>query len=306
MACIGFRALRVSGAPAFLKAHRAWHCRQREHTARASFRGAFVTLRDDIPPQAQASWPFVKRVFEHEVVDSTNDVAARLVRDPVCSLPLAVWAHRQTRGRGRGSHTWWSDDGSLTFTLAIDPAAHGLAQVLEPRVALGTAVAVIEAIRELGYGQTGLGIRWPNDLECGGRKLGGILPEVVELEAGRRLLIGVGLNVRTNLADAPDEVQAMATSLATMFSSGIEHELMPRLLAAILRHFAAILRPLSIGDPELGARWNELDVLRGCLVRVDAGSHVVEGRAVGIDALGALCLDHRGATIELFGGTVLR
>ena len=67
------------------------------------------------------------RLIERDVVESTNDVAAELVRAKAVPLPLAVWAHRQTRGRGRGSQRWWSDAGSLTFTIAIDPGAHGLA-----------------------------------------------------------------------------------------------------------------------------------------------------------------------------------
>ena len=145
------------------------------------------------------SWPFVRTMVERDVVDSTSDVAAALVRERSAVLPLAVWAHRQTRGRGRGTHEWWSDAGSLTFTLAIDPAAHGLTLTNEPKIALSTAVAVIDAMGELGFGEAGIGIRWPNDLECAGRKLGGILPERLESSDGHRVLIGVGLNVRTNL-----------------------------------------------------------------------------------------------------------
>ena len=121
--------------------------------------------------------------------------------------------------------------------MAIDPAAHGLAQMALPRVALATAVAVIDALGEAGFREPDLGIRWPNDLECGGRKLGGILPEPVELDDGHRLLIGVGLNVQTNLDQAPVEVRAMATSLATLSSGAIENELQPRLLGGDLPEF---------------------------------------------------------------------
>jgi BirA family transcriptional regulator, biotin operon repressor / biotin---[acetyl-CoA-carboxylase] ligase len=263
-----------------------------------------VTLQDDVP--AKASWPFVRTMVERDVVLSTSDVAAQLVRSVTVALPLAVWAHWQTRGRGRGSHEWWSDAGSLTFTIAIDPPAHGLGQMALPRVALATAVAVIDAIGELGFGELSLGIRWPNDLECGGKKLGGILPEVVNLADGERLLIGVGLNVQTKLEAAPEEVRAMATSLEAVWSGAIAKDLSPRLLAAILRRFEAILGRLASADAALAGRWNELDVLRGRRVRVDVGSHVVEGRGCGIDALGALCLDDGRVMDRIFGGTVLR
>src|SRR5262249_36978593 len=151
------------------------------------------------------------------------------------ALPLAVRARRQTSGRGRGDHTWWSDAGSLTFTLAIEPAEHSLARSLEPRVALSTAVAVIDALDELGFSHADIGIRWPNDLECAGGKLGGILPETIDHEGRHYLLVGVGLNVTTNLHEAPALVQANATSLAALSSSPLEADLPMRLLAAIFR-----------------------------------------------------------------------
>jgi BirA family transcriptional regulator, biotin operon repressor / biotin---[acetyl-CoA-carboxylase] ligase len=263
-----------------------------------------VTLREDIPTETR--WPFVRTMVERDVALSTNDVAAGLVRERGAALPLAVWAHRQTRGRGRASHDWWSDAGSLTFTIGIDPAEHGLAQMVLPRVALSTAVAVIDALSELGFRDPDLGIRWPNDLECGGRKLGGILPEAVAIGDGHRLLIGVGLNVMTNFDEAPAEVRAMATSLAVLSSGTIDDGLPRRLLAAIFRHFESILGGLVIGDSQLRARWNELDLLRGRPVRVDVGTQVISGLGRGIDGDGALCVDDGRTTIRLFGGTVLR
>ena len=238
-----------------------------------------MTLCGDDP--GKTTWPFVKTIVERDVVRSTNDVAADLVRAGAVALPLLVWAHRQTSGRGRGDHDWWSDCGSLTFTIAIDPPAHGLAWMALPCVALATAVAVIDAIGELGFGGLGLGIRWPNDIECGGRKLGGILPEVVNTGDGDRLLIGVGLNVETNLTEAPEEVRAMATSLAAVSSLAQATELQPRLLAAILREIERVVGRLASADSALSARWSELDTLRNQTVRVDVGSHVVVGRRTG-------------------------
>ena len=156
------------------------------------------------PDQGTTAWPLVRDLLEYGVLDSTNDRAALDVREGNVRLPLAV-GRNQIRGRGRGTNPWWSDSGSLTFTLAIDPRAHDLTVESEPKLALSTAVAVIDAVSELDLGSPALGIRWPNDLEVGGRKLGGILPERIETGRGLRLLIGVGINVLTSLADAPDE-----------------------------------------------------------------------------------------------------
>jgi BirA family biotin operon repressor/biotin-[acetyl-CoA-carboxylase] ligase len=256
---------------------------------------------------AEASaWPFVKTTVVYEVIDSTSDRAASLVREGTAALPLAVWARSQTQGRGRGGHEWWSDGGSLTFTLAIDPAAHGLTVANEPALALATAVAVIDALDELELGDPSIGIRWPNDVEANGRKLGGILPERIETEHGRRILIGIGLNVETDLAGAPAEVRAMATSLAELRAKPIGSGPSRRLMPAILGQFESILERLAKADPSLHARWNRLDLLREKWVRVDLRARQIAGRGQGIDDQGALCLDNGQERLRVFGGCVLR
>jgi BirA family biotin operon repressor/biotin-[acetyl-CoA-carboxylase] ligase len=251
-------------------------------------------------------WPFVGTTLVLDEVESTSDEAAQLVRRGSVALPLCVWARRQSGGRGRGTHSWWSDDGSLTFTLAVDPAAHGLAAESEPMLALAAAVAVIEALGELGFRSPALGIRWPNDIQVGDRKLGGILPERVDTPHGHRLLIGVGLNVSTDLATMPAEVRPMATSLAAVGADVVEPESLPRLLSAILGRFGLVLGRLAARDPELAARWNALDLLRDQWVTVDLGPRVIAGRGAGIDEDGALCLDEGAKRYRTFGGQVLR
>jgi len=253
-----------------------------------------------------SGWPFAGTMLAYAVVESTSDCASDLLNRGVDALPLVVWAKTQTQGRGRGSHQWWSDAGSLTFTIAIDPAAHGLAVEHEPKLALATAVAVIDAVLELELGRPTIGIRWPNDLEVDGLKLGGILPERLATAHGNRVLIGIGLNVCTRLADAPAEVRTMATSLADLHAGQLDAEVSPRLLSAILRRFESILGRLVDGDPELAAQWNGLDLLRDRWVSVDRGTNVVAGWGRGIDHDGAFCLDDGRQLIRLFGGRVLR
>jgi BirA family transcriptional regulator, biotin operon repressor / biotin---[acetyl-CoA-carboxylase] ligase len=258
-------------------------------------------VRDDA-----GSWPFVKSMIVRDEVDSTNDRAAELVRAGEVDLPLCVWAARQTRGRGRGNHRWWSDSGSLTFTLAIDPAAHGLVPASEPRLALATAVAVIDALADLDFNAPALGIRWPNDLEIDGRKLGGILPERVETDHGHRILIGVGINISTDMAAAPAEVRSMATSLSAIRGTPLGAATSPRLLAAILEDFSSVLDRLARSDLALSDRWKTLDLLRDAWVTVDLGNRIASGHGCGIDEEGALCLDQGGTIQRLLGGRVLR
>lgn len=246
--------------------------------------------------------PFIRALVERDLVESTNDLAREFALAGAHDLPLAIRALRQTRGRGRGSHTWWSDAGSLTCTLLIDPNAHALRREHEPTVALATAVAIVDAISEFSP-RDRLGLRWPNDVELGGRKLGGILPERIVTPFGPRLAIGIGLNVTTDLSKAPDDVRRLAVSLAETCARAPTTD---AIFLSILQQFANAIDRLAQDDHTLASRWDSLDLLRGCLVEVDLGPRIVAGVGRGIDRAGALCLEGDGEVVRLFGGQVLR
>jgi BirA family biotin operon repressor/biotin-[acetyl-CoA-carboxylase] ligase len=240
------------------------------------------------------------------VVDSTSGLARCLLLQGVDELPLVVWADSQTLGKGQRDSEWWSDEGSLTFTIAIDPRDYALRVEQEPRLSLATALAVINAIEALGLVAPGIGIRWPNDIELGGRKLGGILPERVDTKDGHRLIIGVGLNVLTRLDRAPTAVGRMATSLSAFQQGPLDASVLLRLLAAILSEFPRQLELLAEDSAELAREWQSLNLLRDQHVEVNLGSRIVSGRVVAIDAEGALCLDDGNEIQRLFAGQVLR
>jgi|SRR5579864_5918440 len=250
-------------------------------------------------------FPFVKTVEYREVVTSTSDVAKELVCDAKVALPLLVWAKKQTAGRGREGRTWWSDEGSLTFTLVIDPAKHALRAEHEPRLALATAVAVVDALVPVMPGKA-IGIRWPNDVEVEGRKLAGILPERVETLAGPRLLIGVGLNVRTRLADAPPEIQRLAIAIEELQPDRRAKADPEHLLRFTLGRFEEVLPALAANDPALAQRWNALDCLAGRWVQVSVGRRIVAGLGLGIDETGGLRLVDLGEQFTIHGGHILR
>lgn len=252
-----------------------------------------------------SSEPFVKTWERRDVVESTSDLARELVVTSDVTCPLVVTARRQTRGRGRGRNSWWSDEGSLTFTIALDPGAHGLRPDHEPKLALAAAVALIDALAPW-LADTPAGVRWPNDVEVRKRKLAGILPERVETPRGVRLLVGIGLNGLSRLDDAPPEVSRMAVSLADLAAGPLSVEDLDAAFAAILDRFASILGPLSDDAPGLAARWGALDALRDQMVRVDLGPRILRGRAGGIAASGALRLEDEHGVREIFGGRVLR
>lgn len=256
---------------------------------------------------ASAPFPFVRSVTRLREVDSTSTEARRrLLADSPCELPLLILADRQTAGRGRGANAWWSDSGSLTFTVAIDPAAHGIDTSHEPRLALSLGAFLAEGFVAAGWLPGGrVGIRWPNDIECAGRKLAGILLERIQTPAGTRTLLGVGVNVSTQFVDAPADVSRLATSLAN--EGPIAPDAHEQVLLCALEAMRLAVEDVASSDESQCARWNAHDLLRGERVRVDLGNRVVEGIGRGIDAAGHLCLDTvESGLVRLSGGRVLR
>ncbi len=257
---------------------------------------------------SQSGFPFVSTVVHRRTVNSTNALARGLLLQGLDSLPLLAWADTQTFGKGQRDSLWWSDAGSLTFSIGVDPPAHGLRRDQEPRVSLAMALSVIKAINMLGWANPGIGIRWPNDLEIGDRKLGGILPELLETGGGHRLLIGVGLNVLTCLDQAPVEIKRMATSISALQASPLEVDSIPRLLDGILRQFDQEIQALAADSSGQAQEWDRLNLLRGQVVQVNLGARVITGWVDAIDAQGALLLRDQDTSQahRLFGGQVLR
>ena len=194
-------------------------------------------------------------------VDSTNTRAMALGRDPQAgaTAPTVVVAWRQTAGRGRAGRQWQAQPGhTLTFSLGLPlnlQAVPGGGSALS----LAAGLAVAESLRTLP-GQPPVQLKWPNDLQVAGRKLGGLLIEAqapAHLPAGERwVVIGVGLN----LGPTPAEWQAQRVALADLGCTLTPGVAMALLVPALLQ---AAHRFGQQGFAPLQARWQALHALQG-------------------------------------------
>ena len=64
------------------------------------------------------SLPDLKRVHLFEEIDSTSDFGKQLAKADD-QFPALIYAHRQTKGRGRGDKKWISDGNSMTFSFVL-------------------------------------------------------------------------------------------------------------------------------------------------------------------------------------------
>ena len=130
-----------------------------------------------------------------------------------------------------------------------------------------------------------------------GKKVVGILTETASVE-GRvsYVVVGIGINVRHDAQDLPEELRAVATSL--LLASGRE---VPRgnLAAEIYNGLDGWYREFSAGRLEtILARGRERSAILGSPVDVLAGAERWSGLAVDLDADGALLVRKENGTIR--------
>ena len=124
-----------------------------------------------------------------QTIDSTNSYLKRNYRelDDLCF----VSAEQQSAGRGRQQRSWDSESGqNLLFSVLIkEKELIGHYEELS----IVSAYAILKVLQR--YGIDELGIKWPNDVYAGHKKICGILLESVSADQLDCLIIGIGLNV---------------------------------------------------------------------------------------------------------------
>jgi len=140
-----------------------------------------------------------------------------------------------------------------------------------------------------------VGIKWPNDLQLGERKLGGILCE----SAHGAVVAGIGLNIRFPPEGLPEEISAHATALESAGSGRVS----PGELATRLLHELHVLLPRGASmHPDLHKELEKRDVLLGRPIWTQQAGN---GTARGIDPDGALVLERAdGERVRVVAGSV--
>jgi biotin-(acetyl-CoA carboxylase) ligase len=122
---------------------------------------------------------------------SSNDWTLERVRADIAQPGDVCVAREQPGARGRAGRPWGATAGGLWLTVALPLHA--------PHIGWAGMTAALAVCRALDVVSLRAGVKWPNDVVIGGRKLAGVLVEGV---AGRELAaVGVGLNVRNEVGD---------------------------------------------------------------------------------------------------------
>jgi BirA family biotin operon repressor/biotin-[acetyl-CoA-carboxylase] ligase len=217
-----------------------------------------------------------QRIHYFSEIGSTMDAARELAKKGARERTIVV-AEVQTRGRGRVSRQWLSPEGGIYFTIILRPR---MSPAYAPRINLMAAIAVAAAIRKL-FGLK-VELKWPNDVFIAGKKVCGILAEMdAETDVVNFVNVGIGINANNSVT----RFEKTATSLKEVLGRKISRkEFLRALIVEIER------RQTLLMEADLLKEWKELSATLNKKVRVVSLGEEVMGRAIDIDATGALIL----------------
>lgn len=239
-------------------------------------------MKEQILSKLSSSYPWKDHFHYFTELDSTNDRLKIMARRGAPHGTVLIADH-QTGGHGRMGRSFHSPEGvGIYFSILLRPSCSPQELM---HLTCATAVAMCDAVENAA----GLrpGIKWTNDLVSGKRKLGGILTEL-GLNTGGRVdyaIIGIGLNCCHEEADFPEDIRAIAGSLAMVTGKEIDRSTVAAAMMEALHHMDSILLTQKDG---ILSQYRRDCITVGQDISLVRGEEIRHGRAIDVDAEGAL------------------
>lgn len=234
-----------------------------------------------------------------EICDSVASTNQYLLNKHDAVSGTICLAEQQTMGRGRRGRNWFSPFGrniylSLLWNFATDTGSLA-------GLSLAIGVAVLRALQAYGLSQL-VGLKWPNDIVVGQKKLGGILLEINGDVAGPcNVVIGIGLNLQMpTLNTLPIDqpwIDIYSLTRQTVQRNRLAGLIIKELLTALPAFQAQGLTPFH-------TTWQQFDVLQGRQVTVKTTEGEIQGLATGIDYRGNLLVQNANTLHNFHSGEV--
>ena len=239
-----------------------------------------------------AECPWRDTLYWYDTIDSTNTRARILAREGAPHGTVVLAGH-QSSGRGRLGRSFHSPQGLGIYLSVILRPKCVPTQLMHLTCAV--AVSMCDAVQSV----TGVrpGVKWINDLVLDHKKLGGILTELsVDPATGlvEYAIVGIGINCCHRAEDFPPELRSIATSLQMCdltSDPGI-------LAAAMVTKLEQMDRDLLKKKDVIMARYRRDCITLGREITVHRGDTVTPGRALDIDADGALLVQYADGTVQ--------
>ena len=180
--------------------------------------------------QGNLKTKFISRHIEYyPFTDSTNEDIWQLVEDDEAKNGSLVIADDQRKGKGRRDNQWYSSPGkNLTFSFLL---LHDLIPEKLGLISLLVGIGICKGIQQ--FSNLHCTLKWPNDVFLDNKKLGGVLIESKEINKKKYLSVGIGINVNSDVAQFPNDIQNSSISLISKTGKQTQRE---PLLASILNN----------------------------------------------------------------------
>ena len=246
---------------------------------------------DDAGQEARFPALHVKHVARTR---STQDIVLHAARSGAAE-GLCCLADEQTAGRGRQGRAWSAPAGSALLVSVLLRRLPAVAS----GVPFAAGLALVDALATTAGVSAGL--KWPNDVLVGGRKLAGILCEVAPGGAQEgRVAIALGLGVNLQVTAFPDG--ALGISLHELVDDPPDAETLFRAWTDQL--WTRLVTLERRGVPAIVADWRQVAIGLGQPVTVRSAAGVLEGVAVDVEDDGALLVRSGDAVHRVLAGDV--
>ena len=169
-------------------------------------------------------------IFKFESVTSTNDAAINLIKEEKKEVGC-VYADKQIKGRGSHGKEWISDEGnlfgSIFFPLKKNYPPFNEFSTINP-------IIVSDVIEHFCEKQK-INLKFPNDVFVNGKKICGILQELITSNSKKFLIVGIGVNIVSN-PNTKNKYQATNILLVTKNKPKIK-EILDLIIASYEKFF---------------------------------------------------------------------
>ena len=237
------------------------------------------------------------KIHRFKTCTSTNDLAKEMALAGEEEGTVVI-SEEQTKGKGTKGRSWYScRKKGLYLSSILYPG--------KPQISLlplATGLAANDAIFE----STGIrvGLKWPNDLIWGKRKLGGILCETGFLgNKASYAIVGIGINLNHEREDFPEEIRSTATSIKLIIKENIDRKGLIQKLCKALNRWYGLFREMR--DKEIVRSFQDYSILPlGKEIKLLTETDEIFGNYAGIDSKGGLVLEMQGKRMSFFSGEV--
>ena len=132
------------------------------------------------------------KILRFKRLRSTNDTAIRIIQNSSLKYGMII-AENQSHGRGQYGKKWLCFKGNLfvSFFYSLENLNLTLSQITKLNCLLVKKMISKYYKKKITY-------KKPNDLLIKGKKIGGILQEIIHKNNKKSLIVGIGLNLVKN------------------------------------------------------------------------------------------------------------